>query len=176
MKFLVMLFATWMAGCSTTDMAYMDARLDPFIRTNYKAIDAMVDSIKVGGHELTPHAVIMVATLVNIDSLAESSKLGRTLAEQVQARLTQRGYSVIELKLRGQLFIQKEQGELLLTREVENLRKSHQADAVVVGTYAVARDYVYVNLKMVDADNLAVGAQDYTLPLDRNIKAMLKTP
>jgi TolB-like protein len=175
MKWLFLL-TLMLAGCTTADIAYLDARSDLFIKTNYKATDAMVDSVKTGAHNFPANAVVMVGTLVNIDALDESSKLGRTISEQIQARLTQRGYSVIELKLRGQLFIKKDTGELLLSREVQELRKNHQAEAVVVGTYSVAKDYAYVNLKMVDANNLAVGAHDYTLPLDRNVRSMLKNP
>ncbi|CAG1772547.1 hypothetical protein BAC2_02647 [uncultured bacterium] len=163
-----------LAGCAS-DLTYLDARIDPFISTNYKAADALVDSIKSSGHALPPDATLMVGTLVNIDSLEESSRLGRTISEQVQARLTQRGFKVIELKLRGALFIKKDQGELLLSREVQDLRASHKAEAVVVGTYSVAKQFIYVNLKMVDADNLAVSAHDYTLPLDRNVRALLKS-
>lgn len=162
-------------GCAN-DLTYLDAKVDPFISTNYKAVDAMVDSVKAGKHTLPTDATVMVGTLVNIDSLSESSRLGRTVSEQVQAKLTQRGYKVIELKLRGSLFVKKDQGELLLSREVQDLRASHQAEAVVVGTYSVAKEFVYVNLKMVDANNLVVGAHDYTLPLDRNVRVLLKSP
>lgn len=163
-----------LAGCAS-DLTYLDARIDPFISTNYKAADALDYSVKFGGHEMPKDATLMVATLVNVDSLGESSRLGRTISEQVQARLTHHGYKVIELKLRGSLFVKKEQGELLLSREVQDLRADHKAQAVVVGTYSVAKQFVYVNLKMVDTDNLAVGAYDYTLPLDRNVRALLKS-
>lgn len=166
--------ALLLTGCAN-NLTYQDARNDPFISTNYKATEALVESVKAGGHMLPNDATIMVGTLVNIDSLAESSRLGRTISEQVQAKLTQRGYKVIELKLRGALFIKKDQGELLLSREVQDLRANHKAEAVVVGTYSVARQFIYVNLKMVDANNLAVGAHDYTLPLDRNVRSLLKT-
>jgi len=167
-------FALLLSGCAS-DLTYLDAKIDPFITTNYKATEALIDSVKTGGHALPPDATIMVGTLVNIDSLNESSRLGRTVSEQVQAKLTQRGYKVIELKLRGALFIKKDQGELLLSREVQDLRADHKAEAVVVGTYSVAKQFIYVNLKMVDANNLAVGAHDYTLPLDRNVRALLKS-
>jgi len=175
MKYGVALGAALMllAGCAN-DLTYLDAKVDPFIATNYKATDALVDSVKTGGHGLPADATIMVATLVSIDALDESSRLGRTISEQVQAKLTQRGYKVIELKLRGQIFMKKDQGELLLSREVHDLQASHHAEAVVVGTYSVAKQFIYVNLKMVDANSLAVGAHDYTLPLDRNVRSLLK--
>lgn len=172
---LALLGGTLLDGC-TNELTYLDAKIDPFISTNYKAVDAMVDSVKTSNRSFPADATVMVGTLVNVDSLSESSRLGRTVAEQVQARLTQRGYRVIELKLRGSLFIKKDQGELLLSREVQDLRETHRAEAVVVGTYSVANQFVYVNLKMVDANNLTVGAHDYTLPLDRNVRTLLKNP
>ncbi len=170
---MLVLSLTLLGGCAN-DLTYLDAKIDPFISTNYKATDGLVDSVKASGHGLPPDATLMVGTLVNIDSLGESSRLGRTISEQVQARLTQRGFKVIELKLRGQLFVKKDQGELLLSREVHDLRASHKAEAVVVGTYSVAKQFIYVNLKLVDANNVAAGAYDYTLPLDRNVRALLK--
>jgi hypothetical protein len=61
----------------------------------------------------------------------------------------------------------------MLSRELQDLRKTHSAEAVVVGTYTLARNYVYVNLKMIGPDNVALGAHNYALPLDRNVRALL---
>ena len=164
-----------LTACGSS-LPYLEAKSDPFIKTNYQATDALIASANSAGHAMPPDMTMLVATLVNLDSLTESSRLGRVISEQVQARLTQRGYLVIEMKLRGQVFIKKDQGELLLSREVQDLRKIHNAEAVVVGTYTVAKDYAYVNLKIIGSDNVAIGAHDYTLPLDRNIRSMLKQP
>ncbi len=160
-----------LTGCSS-HIAYMEAKTSPFIQANYQATDAMISSMSKD-HELPADATMLVATLVELDTLNESSPLGRSISEQVQARLTQRGYSVIEAKLRGQMVMNKAQGELMLSRELQDLRKTHSAEAVVVGTYTLARNYVYVNLKMIGPDNVALGAHNYALPLDRNIRALL---
>ena len=81
---------------------------------------------------------------------------------------------VIEMKMRGTIFMQKAEGELLLSREVQNITASHSAQAVVVGTYARARDYVYVTVKLVRSiDSEVLAAHDYVLPLDSNIASML---
>jgi TolB-like protein len=82
--------------------------------------------------------------------------------------------SVIEMKMRGSIFVQKNEGELLLSREVQDISDSHSAQAVIVGTYARSQNYVYVTAKLVRSiDNMVLGAYNYVLPLDSNVSAML---
>ena len=174
-KLLFVCFLTVILAACEGTLPYLDARGNPFISTNHKATDALISSVNAGTHPLAPDATLLVATLVNIDALNESSRLGRVIAEQVQARLSQRGYAVVELKLRDDVIIQKDQGEFLLSRDVQEIKASHNAEAVVVGTYALAKNYAYVHLKVIGNDNIIIGAHDYTLPLDANIREMLKS-
>lgn len=143
-----------------------------FIQTNYQVADALSDSANQR-RELSKTTPILVATLVNIDSLTESSRLGRIISEQLQARLSQHGYAVVELKIRGNLFVKQDQGELLLSREIKDITTSHKAQAVVVGTYAVASNNVFINLKVVGTDNIIIGTYDYMLEIDADTRAML---
>lgn len=177
MKRLVFFFcAALLSSCTTTDTAYLDAWSDLFIRTNYRATDVMLNSVKSGDRALPDNAAIMVAAVVNIDALDETSKLGRTISGQVLARLTQRGYAVTEFRLPGPALARNDRNDVVLVSAVQEARKAYHAEAVVFGTYAVAKDYVYVHLKMVDASGFSIGADDYALPLDRNVRAMLKNP
>lgn len=50
---------------------------------------------------------LLVATIVNVDSLDQSSRMGRIISEQVQARLTQQGYSVVELSYAESYLLKK---------------------------------------------------------------------
>jgi len=43
---------------------------------------------------------VLVASFVNLNNLEASSGFGRLIAEQIASRFSQRGYRVIELKLR----------------------------------------------------------------------------
>lgn len=147
-------------------------QMNTFIRANYQAADALSASANLH-RQMSKQVPILVATLVNIDSLTESSRLGRIISEQLQARLSQHGYPVVELKLRGNLFVKQDQGELLLSREIKDISTNHKAQAVVVGTYAVANNYVFINLKVVGNDNILLGSYDYSLDLDADTKAML---
>lgn len=117
---------------------------------------------------------IIAATFVNIDNLQESSTLGRTLAEMFATGLVRAGLTVMEVKMRDSLFIRESTGELILSRDIRRLSASHDAQAVLIGTYAQAESMVYLNVRIVrSSDNVVLGASNVQLPMDRNIRAML---
>lgn len=139
------------------------------IHANHHAADMLLQNAPLDGQ----HAVL-VATLVNVDRLGESSRLGRIFSEQIAGRLVQRGLPVTELKLRETVMIQREQGELLLSRELRELSRSHDAQAVVVGTYAASATVLYVSIKLVKPEgNVVVAAHNYAVPMDDNVRALL---
>lgn len=162
-----------MTACAVSPQSQQANRSpSDFIKTNYDAADALSKSA-LQRRDLSSSTPILVATLVSIDSLTESSRLGRIISEQLQSRLSQLGYSVVELKIRGNLFVKQDQGELLLSREIKDITTSHKAQAVVVGTYAVANNNIFINLKVVGADNIILGTYDYMLAIDPDTRAML---
>lgn len=179
-----------LSGCETlmrapqsTEPTYEQAALHSLKLTNYAALDALMK----GYQNRTEHAVVagnhiasssgapfLVATLANIDQLEQSSTLGRTISEQIASRMTQNGHSVIELKVRNGVYMKRNEGEFLLTREIREVANTHKAQAVVIGTYAESASFIHVNLKLVDpATSIIIAAHDYTLPLDRQNRSML---
>ena len=77
-------------------------------------------------------------------------------------------------QLRDSVALQRDQGELLLSREVRELSQSHDAQAVVVGTYAASASALYISLKLVTpAGNTVVAAHNYAVPMDENVRALL---
>ena len=97
------------------------------------------------------------------------------MAEQTASRIVQRGYTVIELKLRENVFVQRQGGQFVLSREVRDISQSVDAQAVVAGTYAVGKEIVYVNARVIrTTDNVIMGAYDYSLPVGKNTRAMLR--
>ena len=82
---------------------------------------------------------------------------------------------MLEMKFRENIYMKQNEGELLLTREITSAAKQHNAQAVIVGTYGVADDVVFINLKIVQPiSNLVLAVHDYALPRDVNLRAMLK--
>jgi hypothetical protein len=145
---------------------------NPLVPANYRAADALLAQIRPTVSNVQP---LIMATVVSIDALEKSSTLGRLISEQVAGRFTQAGYRMIEVKFGNAIYMKRDQGELMLTREISNLAKSHDAQAVVVGTYGESNDYVFVNLKVVQpSTNTVIAVHDYVMPLDSTMRSLLK--
>ncbi len=144
------------------------------VRSTYTAVDRLVENLASGDGSVAGQPVV-VASFVNVDNMLESTALGRMLAEQVSSRLAQsHEFKVVELKLRRNIFIKQQAGEFVLSREVQSLAKEHRSDAVVVGTYAVAHETVYISARVVNpSENVIIAAHDFTMPLDNNLRVLL---
>lgn len=156
--------ALLLLGCSTPPSG------DALIQLNHLAADALLQ-----GATLDPRQPVLIATLVDLDDLERSSRWGRLASEHLAARLANRGVRVKELKLRNQIFMAQASGALLLSREVADLSLEHDAQAVVVGTYTVAGDTVYVSLKLIRPEgNTVMSAHDYSFALGERTRALMR--
>lgn len=174
----IILFAclSLLLGCESTPHRAPLINHNSYIDSTYEAVDKLASQLSQHTAYLNKNEPILVATLVSVDELESASRLGRSISEQVAARLTQKGFKVVEVKLRGSLFVKRAEGELLLSREIAQISQSYRAPAVVVGTYAPATNFVHINLKVVSADSqLVLAAADYGLPLDENTKTLLRS-
>jgi TolB-like protein len=179
--------ALLLAGCETApknmltaEPSYEDAQNNAFSAVNYNAVNELMKRYPAPA-SASNHAgsgaegPFIVATLVNIDQLEQSSTLGRLISEQVASRMTQMGFGVLELKVRNGVYMKRNEGEFLLTREIKEVASMHKAQAVIVGTYAESSATVYVNLKVVDpASSIVIAAYDYALPLNRNVQSLIR--
>ena len=78
--------------------------------------------------------------------------------------------------MRNGIYMKRNEGEFLLTREIREVAAAHNAQGVVVGTYAEGANLLHVTLKLVDpSSSLVLAAHDYTLPLNRQVKSLLRT-
>lgn len=153
-----------LAGCSTPPAG------DALILLNHQAADALLQGVS-----LDPRQPVLIATLVDLDDLERSSRWGRLASEHLAARLANRGVRVKELKLRNQIFMAQASGALLLSREVTELSLEHDAQAVVVGTYTVGGDTVYVSLKLIRPEgNTVMSAHDYSFALGERNRALMR--
>jgi len=144
-----------------------------FIENNYKAADSLLKQLE---DEISKTQPIIIATIVNIDALSTSSTFGRLVSEQISAKFSKSKYTMIEMKFGSEVYMKVDTGELLLTREIKNIAKNQNAQAVIVGTYAKAGDMVFVNLKTIQPNtNVVMAVHDYAFPMDNNLKAMLST-
>ena len=163
-----------LAGCAldgrVPEPTYEAAARSDFLNANYRAAEALVGQFR----HRSGNGPLIVATVVNIDSLEQSSTLGRLISEQVSARFSQSGFTVIEMKFRSNVYMKRTEGELLLTREINEVARSHKAQAVIVGTYGTSADSVFVNMKIVEpGTNTILAVHDHVLPLNRDVRSMM---
>jgi TolB-like protein len=142
----------------------------PLIGMCYDAVDDLLkqhsESDEIGR--------ILVATLVDINDVDRTTMFGRQSAEFLAARLTQRDQDVIHATVREDRMIVKGDGQFLLSREVKNLAADFNAKSVLVGTYGVVQDVVYVSLKLVSTiDDSTLAATDFTVPRGKVVDQML---
>jgi TolB-like protein len=157
-----------MMGCAAQQpLARADFWDGNLVTVGYTIADQLADN---GAQSIGPSDMLIVASFVNINNLEESSSFGRITPEQIASRFAQRGQPIIELKLRqNSIFISEGKGEFMLSRDLREISKTHNASAVVVGTYADGRDRLYVSARMVrPTDNLIIAACDYGIPMATN--------
>jgi hypothetical protein len=163
-----------LAGCNTAPKAnlptYEQAAAHPFLQANRDAMNRLLAGLPPA--QVSP---LLVATIVDVNDLRVSSPLGRTLSEQYSSAAAAAGIDVREMKLRGDVFVREQTGELLLSREIKDIARVHQATAVLVGTYSVAGQYVYVNVKLVRSETGQIlRGYDYALPMDRDVQRLVR--
>lgn len=132
---------------------------------SYQIVDKLESDLK---SPIAPDDTIIVASFVDINNLTVSSTFGRIMAEQVGSRFAQKGYKVVEMKLRDKsVFIEEGKGEFLLSRNLKDISKNHNASAVIVGTYGCSRDKIYVSIRIINpGDNVVLTSCDYGIPAD----------
>lgn len=171
MKSVMLIAAFSLSACATDPQYHTSPGNDPFIATNYGAADQLAKNLRANKQE----GPMIVATFSNIDNLVESSRLGRTLSEQISSRLVQAGFRIIEIKLRDNVYMSNtKQGEFLLSRELRDISTTHKVNTVIVGTYADANNYAYVTLKAISLDSSSmIASYDYVLPMIPTVRALL---
>ena len=141
-------------------------------KESYKAADILLSG---EDNRLDLEKPIIVASFVNVSNMNESSPFGRIVAEQFASRFSQKDYYVVELKLRKNIFIKEEAGEFLLSREGREITKNHNAQAIVVGTYATGKNNIYVTVRIVNPEtNRIITSYDYRMDIGDDMKKMLK--
>ena len=158
----------------TPTAEYWGARHASLVNTNYTVADRMLVSLK---ERLPRNDPVLVSTFVSIGDLRESSDFGRITSDQIASRLAQKGYKIVELKLRdGSALIKKGEGEFFLSRELKNISIEHNAQAVLVGTYATGKNSIYISVRIIrTSDNALLAAEDYRIGLSPDIKSLLKS-
>ncbi|MCP4953105.1 MAG: hypothetical protein GY922_14790 [Proteobacteria bacterium] len=174
---LGLVMALILVGCATTNSSglYQSKPVTPdadIIGTSHQAAEALIQQ-SLG--QLKVSKPLLAASFANIDNLDQTSSFGRIISQQFSTTFSNRGFQLVEMLLRKDVYIKQQGGEFLLSREVKALSEVHNAQAVIVGTYAVGKKSVFITAKVIDAqESTVIAAHDYQLPLGPDTKHLLK--
>lgn len=149
----------------------------------YKPTSAPVDLIAINTQavnqlfaqaNLNTNAILWVTPLADIKQMESSSAFGRLLAEHIQTASSRRHQAILALTLTEPVNVQTE-GAVVLSPAAQRLAQQAQIDALIVGTYAVAQQTVYVNLQLLTAThNRVLAATSYSVPRTADINVLLE--
>ena len=153
-------------GCGRRGDVYQNVYPnDRLIRANYKMADMLEHNLM---QPISLNQPILVASFVNVNRLEQSSTFGHIISEQIGSRFAQKGYKIIEMKLRqNSVFFKEKKGEFLLSRDCRDLSKEYDSSAVIVGTYAEGYNKLYVSARIVRvSDSEVIASADYGIPMN----------
>lgn len=117
---------------------------------------------------------LAVATFVELKKLDRSSSFGRLIAEQLLTEFQRRGLRVVEARTTSTMLVAPRHGEHFLSREPELLQPGVTAGAVLTGTYTPTPQGVFVNGRIIAAeDGTVLASAVLTLPRDALIDFLL---
>jgi len=161
------LFALSVISCVPKENAFQQKNMSSFTAVHERAADNLVANC---GQYMDKTKPIIVTSLANIDDMKKSSTLGRMSSEVVAGRLAQHGFMVKEVKMsESDVFVSEEQGEMILSRDLQQIGHKHEVQGFVVGTYAIGQEYryynadVFISLRFVNVDNMIGCSTNYTV-------------
>ena len=156
------------SGGQAVDSAGQGAALQAKVTQLGKALMANASEV------VADEYVVAVSTFVSLDNLYATSSLGRFLGEQMLSTLQQAGLEVIEVRKTPGMMVSPYHGEYALSRSMDEIALVQGAQAVVVGTYAVAGQEVFINARLLrNDDNRVLSSASLVLPIDGMIANLL---
>lgn len=135
------------------------AELAEELHANLVEDDDPVDGVLADG--------LLVCTFVDINKLSRTSALGRYVAVQLMNEFQRRFFPVIDMRKTLSVLVQEKRGEFGLSRDPEEISPSHEAAAVLTGTYLVGEQEIIINAEIID-NRRALLLSSGTVILPRN--------
>ncbi|MDY7000302.1 MAG: FlgO family outer membrane protein [Thermodesulfobacteriota bacterium] len=144
-----------------------------FIAENFAAADGLASNATA---RIDPDGRILVLSFVNRERPDAPPRFGRLVAAQFSSRLTQLGHALFEANLPWR--IGTATGTFAPTPEQARLLQSDfDAWAVLIGTYTVDMETVFVSARIIRlSDGVVVGAHEYSLPRKGVVVRLLDDP
>lgn len=169
----VMLLSVVVSSCSSLNCTNLESYFGgpaDLVKLSYGIADSL--SLRAMPPLLphSPDSPILLTTFVDNNNLDSTNGFGRLLQEHMGSRFVQHGYAVKEIKLQNNLNIEEQAGETMLSRNLDKIDNSQQAQAILVGTYSRTARRLYISARLVNpVDKTIIASNDYRLCMDREM-------
>lgn len=125
-------------------------------------------------HREVVNQPIVVTTFVDLNNLDKSSVFGRVLAEKLLTELHQAGFTVSEIRKGRDIYMRKELGEIILSRDLKEAPGQTRARAILAGTYVATEGAIIVNARLIDTNSpLILSSCSYNLKMNKELEKLL---
>ncbi len=139
--------------------------------SSYAAADMLIQQSKSFVTQETP---LEIGILTDLDNPNEKTNFSRMVSEQIASRFVQLGYNVMD-SYTPTMMPPAQEGSLPMSYNQQN-NASTPGRGAITGRYAVARNEVLVNLRIVEVDTGKIlAAYDYRIPNSRDVRQLTKT-
>lgn len=162
-----------LSGCTALlDTASSRRAEDSVASTSYAAADMLMQQSRSFVSQQTP---LEIGVLLDMDNPNEQTNFGQMIARQIGSRFVQLGYDVTaDSEMTSGTAPDGTGWTPAMIAPAAGSNTSNQA--MLTGRYAIARDSVLVNLRIMDiASGKVLAAYDYTIPKTRNVAELVKT-
>lgn len=174
--FILGLALLLLSGCANLNCTRLEGLLGGktnLVTFSYKIAEDLIEQALPPLTPMHPEMPVLVTTFVSNSNLEKTSSFGRLLQEHIASRFVQLGYTVRELKVANNLYIEQQSGETILTRDLSQLTPNLQAQAMAVGTFTRTNRILYLSTRLIDpSNNNIISSNDYKLCMDDDILAM----
>jgi predicted small secreted protein len=183
----MILVSTFLSACETSSQmtgAGSDTYFHKLTQANYGAADMLAQQSQ---GRITRDNRIEIGSIQDLAKPATVSPFGQYIAQNLAARYVQLGFPVSSQsysEMSGGRAAIAASSDLASTQIITDYNQAYNPaplsaarPVIITGQYAVAREDVLVNLRMLDMNNLQVlAAYDYSIPLTRDVKKLLEIP
>lgn len=162
---LCLLLAAIISGCAHKQSlppqqpGYVDA-----VELKLKCRELADQMLATVPNEALKGFVAMPTSFVNENNMSQSSPLGRLIAESMYYEFNQRGFPTREYRLTGKI-VESGNNDLALASNSVVSTKGQKWAALLVGTYCVDKDGIFINARLVRAsDGLVLRTGQLVLP------------
>ncbi len=126
---------------STNNNSYKSVVLDYFKKSSYEKIDVAIEEISnqllqnISAKRKKKNKFV-ITTFVNLNDFKQTSKFARVISETLINEMHTRNFNIIDFRTQEAISVDQN-GEFVLTRDVQKIKDEITESFILVGTYSV---------------------------------------